>query len=127
MIEKIIPAILRPILGNRVYWDTTPNKLEKTPDGTQYLAFAIVQEVGDRNTMYLDKQLADKTYSRVQIVVVAPDPIGRKILATQILTAMVFSAYQVEVYDGSVGGYDDSRQLFSRTQQFGIWFDRPIA
>lgn len=124
MLEIIIAQIMEPLVADRLYWDTTPNQLEQDENGN-YKNFIIAQEIADSVPQYVDQTLATKTFARVQLVAVSSNPIERKLLSMRMVNLMVDSPYPVEVYDGSTGGYDDSRQLFSRTSQFGIWFDRP--
>lgn len=121
-IESIAPAILNSLVDNRVYWDTTPNDLVTGSDG-YYASFFILSDAATSRTQYIDQTIAGKVFTRLQIVACASDPISRGELAAAAIQAFVDSGYTIRVYEGSIGGFDDSRQLYSNTQYIGIWYD----
>ena len=121
-IEEIIPTLLNPLAGGRVYESATPDDLVRS--GNVIQDFIIWHIVGGQDAEYVDQTMGTHTNARVQIQAVSPSGKAASTLIRAIRDTLLASDYTVGVYGSPVGTYDAARKLKGRWQQFSIWSEQ---
>lgn len=121
-VESLIPEILNPLVGDRVWFDATPDDGPPRGANGAFLDFIIVTVVGGIQEEYVDQTMGKVANSRVQIHAVSATSQGASDLILAARDMLLASGYTVSVYGSPVGTYDAARKLRGRFQQFSIWF-----
>lgn len=121
-LSELIPAILNPLVENRVWQDATPDDLPRSPTTDSILPFIIWNMMGGQDSEYVDQTMPSYSHARVQVHICAPSGIVIDRLARRAGKALLASTYTVGVLGSPVGTYDAARKLRGRRQLFSIWF-----
>jgi hypothetical protein len=118
--ELLIPPLLNALVGDRVWFDATPDKLP-TDANAKVLPFLLLSIMGGQDQEYVEQEMGTHTNIRLQITAYVPDTASARPLIDAARDALLASAYTVGVYGSPVGVYDPARKLRGRFQQFSVW------
>lgn len=121
MFEADFMAVLMPLVGNRVWWNTLSDGMAVSPNAP----VIVLQSLPGKATQYVEKDAVPSHKNmRIQVSILGDElltgPLSRLVQDT-----LVQSAFNVEVYGGAGGSYDQDANLVGTEQQFGVWFPDP--
>ena len=121
-LPEIITDILGPLVGNRVWFNTTPDSGPTRDASGRFQDFIIASRVGGQDAEYVEQTMGTHTNARIQIHAVSAGSIGAELLIRAARDRLLASDYTVGVYGSPVGTYDAARKLHGNFQQFSIWY-----
>lgn len=111
--EATIYALLKALVGNRVYPDVAPS-------GTAYPCI-VYQQVGGSGNAYIEGTMPDRENCRMQIAVWGPTRSAVIALAKQVESAICQSELMARPLGARVSTYEDDTQLYGARQDFDCW------
>lgn len=116
----LIPPLLNSLVGDRVWFDATPDTLPIDSNG-KIMPFLLLSVMGGQDQEYVEQAMGSHTNVRLQINAFAPSTIAVETLIRQARDALLASAYSIGVLGSPVGVYDPARKLRGRFQQYSVW------
>ena len=120
-IETLVPQVLNPIVGGRVWHNATPGAPPRDAQGN-FQPFIIWTLHGGQDQEYIGQVMPEFVNCRIQLAAFAPSAIVAGELLRSARDRLLASDYTVGVYGSPLGTYDAARDLEGRVHQFGIWF-----
>lgn len=118
-IEATLTALLNPICGNRVYWDTLD-------EGYVIAAPVLIcQQVGGEAFWYVDDTMPSHKNARIQITVWGQRRKEVNTLARLVEKTICEAHLTAKPVGAFVSDYEEPLKLFGTRQQFDIWYLDP--
>jgi hypothetical protein len=115
--ETDFTALLNPLAGNRVYFDTLPEGVPITQN-----TLLVETGAGRGRQWYVDQTLSDKTHSRVRITTMGKDKQSVADLARLVEETIAASTFQAETYGGISTMFQPGVKVYEASQDFGILY-----
>ncbi len=119
LIESIT-TLLTPVVGNKLFWDVTPDNGPGTTAG-----FIVAQEMGGKAGWYVEKKLPDHKHARLQLQIFHPRKLDADTLTKLVEKTICESDLVAEPYGAAVATYDETLKIYGYRQHFGIWYPDP--
>lgn len=113
MLEERLALVWGPLVDGRLYPDTAPDDRE--------FPLMIYQQVGGRDSWYVDGRMPSHRHARIQLYVWARSRRDANTLAMQAEKALSQSGLIAEPYGALTAVYDEDQKLYGTRQDFGIW------
>lgn len=115
-VEEMITALLVPVVGARMWWNTPPDNFARTTP------FVVAQVTGGRIYRYVENgNPVAKRHYRVTFSVWAPRMLDARAIVTGIEDFIVNTKIESEVMTQAVGDYEAALKLHGYRQDFGFW------
>lgn len=118
-IEATLTALIKPLNGNRIWWDTLP-------DG--YIVVdpvVIAQQVGGDAFWYVDQTLPDHKHARIQLTVWAKTRAAANALSRLLEEQIAANVPNAQVYSAFTAVTEPDLNLYGNQQHFGFWYPHP--
>lgn len=119
--EQLIPPLLNALVGDRVWFDATPDAGPGRDSNDKLLPFLLLSVMGGQDQEYVEQEMGTHTNMRLQITAYHPTSEGVRTLIDAARDALLASVYTVGVLGSPVAVYDPARKLRGRFQQFSVW------
>ena len=119
--ELLIPPLLNSLVGDRVWFDATPDEGPPKDGYGRLMPFILLSIMGGQDQEYVDQTMGPMSNIRLQISAFHPTTAGVLPLIQACRDALLASVYTVGVLGSPVAVYDPARKLRGRFQQFSVW------
>lgn len=120
-VEETLTALLNPLVGNRVYWDATPDGGVDVPDG----GIIIVQQVGGDADWYVEGAMPSHKNARIQVVCYAKRRVAAGALARLVEKTLCESTLIAQPFGAFQSNFEPDLKIYETLQQFGVWYPDP--